>query len=591
MKCNYFRPKAGHCKIICNIELSNHPFFFMSKIFTIKSNRSQRLLCLSRTLIAALLLTVGYSSLKAQSVGDTFDEGTLTYKITSISPANVAVKKYYGSKPTGSLSIPSTVNLGGNSYSVTEIGSMAFNGCTGLTEVTIPDLVTKIGYCAFYGCTGLTKITIPDLVNEIEYDAFHGCTGLMEITIPNSVTAVGKDAFNSCSSLTQISIPQSLTSIGDFAFTNCTGLVSFIVDAANTAYSAQDGVLFNKDKSLLVHYPLGNERKSYTIPSSVKIIKNNAFSRCATLTQVIIPTSVNSIEDYAFYKSTGLTEVIIPNSVNSIGYMAFYECTGLREVTIGNSLTTIGDHVFSYCTGLTQVNISNSVTVIGGDAFTGCTGLVSFIVDAANTAYSSLDGVLFNKDKSLLLQYPASNSRKAYTIPNSVTVIGRSAFSYSIGLTEVTIPNLVTEIGRSAFYYCIGLTAIISHIEAPDAVVLGTNVFYNVPKATCELQVPKGKVDAYKAADQWKDFTRIVEMVSTGIGLSPDAPQWSVHPNPVQDVLTIGSANSALPTVKVYSLSGTLLLEKKSLQIDVSHLPAGVYIIDIDGSTERFVKL
>ena len=187
---------------------------------------------------------------------------------------------------------------------------------------------------------------------------------------------------------------------------------------------------------------------------SVTSIGNWAFWGCTGLTSVTIPNSVTSIEGSAFRDCNSLTSVTIGNSVTSIEGSAFGGCTGLTSVTIPNSVTSIGSSAFWGCTGLTSVTIPNSVTSIGIQAFYDCTGLTEINVDENNTAYSSIDGVLFNKSQTELVCYPYGK-QGAYVIPNSVTSIGDYAFYKCSSLTSVTIPNSVTSIGEAAFYRCI----------------------------------------------------------------------------------------------------------------------------------------
>ena len=198
---------------------------------------------------------------------------------------------------------------------------------------------------------------------------------------------------------------------------------------------------------------------SVTITSSVTSIGNQAFSYCASLTSVTIPNSVTSIGNFAFYHCASLTSVTIPNSVTIIGDFAFSYCASLTTVTIPNSVTYIGQFAFSSCTSLTSVTIPNSVTSIGSLAFSYCTSLTNISVDAANSVYSSLGGVLFNKAQTSLIQFPGGRGG-SYSIPNSVTNIGISAFEGCTSLTDVTIPNSVTSIGSSAFASCTSLTSV-----------------------------------------------------------------------------------------------------------------------------------
>jgi len=280
---------------------------------------------------------------------------------------------------------------------------------------TVPSSVTNIGDYAFSDCTSLTSVTIGNSVTSIGYDAFSYCASLTSVTIGNSVTSIGYDAFSDCASLTSVTIGNSVTSIGDWAFFHCTSLTSVI------------------------------------IPNSVTSIGYGAFEGCTNLTSVTIPNSVTSVGDSAFFGCTSLTSVTIPNSVTTVGNVAFYECTSLTSVTIPDSVTSIGDAAFS-----------------------GCSGLTAITVDALNSAYSSLDGVLFDKSQTALIQYPEGKAGTSYAIPNSVTNIGGGAFSYCTSLTSVTIPNSVTNIGDLAFSFCTNLTSVYFQGNAPS---FGADVF------------------------------------------------------------------------------------------------------------------
>lgn len=172
------------------------------------------------------------------------------------------------------------------------------------------------------------------------------------------------------------------------------------------------------------------------------------------------------------------------------------------------SVITIGANAFRSCTSMVSVTVPSFVTGISGGAFYGCSNLTTINVNASNTKYSSVDGVLFDIDKTTLVEYPEGITG-SYTLPSTVTTVGEVAFHDCTKLTAVTIPASVTAIGSYAFYGCSGLTEIHMKATDPSAITLGSNVFYL--SSTCKLYVPKGSKALYAAADQWKDFTSVTE--------------------------------------------------------------------------------
>lgn len=430
----------------------------------------------------------------------------------------------YPTGKKGGYRIPSTVtHIGEGSFAscrklssvdippgVTIIESGAFAGCLGLTDIVIPSTVKRIESDAFAGCSALMSITIPPSVTSIGGSAFEGCSSLESVVIPSNVSTIEGNTFNGCGSLISIEIPSSVTSIEESAFKGCDSLTRIEVDSGNTQYSSLDGVLFNKDQSILIYCPKGKSG-SYTVPSSVISIRDQAFSGCKHLTSIkvphglkniggwafegcsgltsfTIPPGVTCIEGGVFQKCSSLSHVEIPNSVTSIGYFAFYDCSSLSSILIPEGLTSIEEGAFNRCRGLESVNIPPSVTNIGRLAFLGCKGLTEMVipssvttigdypfegcdslerikVDSNNPHYSSLDDVLFNKDKSILICCPAKKNG-IYTIPSGVTTIEDLAFGGCVLLTSIILPDNLTRIGSVALGGCIGLT----NMEIPQTV-------------------------------------------------------------------------------------------------------------------------
>ena len=421
-------------------------------------------------------------------------------------------------------------------YGVTSIGDWAFSNNNKLTSITIPYSVTSIGDCAFIHCSSLASVTIPESVNSIGYMAFMGCN-IKTINIPCSVISIGNSAFYSVS------------------YSSNTVLTSIQVDDNNSAYSSENGVLFDKAKTLLIQYPPGKTDKHYTIPNSVisilggafagcsgltsitipnsvttigdmtffackelvsvsignsvTTIGGNAFSYCNSLVSITIPNSVTSIENYAFFHCSNLTSINIGNSVLSIGYRAFDGCSSLVSIIIPNSVTTIGDMAFMGCHSLTSVTIPNSVTYLGGWAFRECQGLESIHVDEDNITYSSENGVLFNKAKTILLQYPMARPDTNYIIPNSVEYIDWGAF-YSCNITSLTIPSSVIDFGNGVFHGCSSLKEIINHAPRPR---FSADQFNSVDKSQCILRVPAEAIEIYRNAETWRDFAKIEAII------------------------------------------------------------------------------
>ena len=312
----------------------------------------------------------------------------------------ITVSAYTGSETT--VAIPS--HIGG--VPVTSIGKYAFQGCTNLTSITIPNSVTSIAYGAFQGCTKLTSVTISDGVKSIGELAFYNCTGLTSITIPESIISIGEDAFRQCYKLTSVTISDGVKAIDDYAFYYCSSLTSIIIPDSVTSIGIGAFYMCDSLTSITLPY-VGVAHFGYIfgasdysenwrrVPDSLKTvvitggssIPNYAFYGFDSLSSITIPDSVTSIGHSAFYGCDSLKSITIPDSVTSIGSSAFYNCSSLTSVTIGSSVTSIGEYAFRGCSGLTSITIPASVTAIGRLAFCDCTELTSVTFEDPNGWY------------------------------------------------------------------------------------------------------------------------------------------------------------------------------------------------------------
>ena len=316
---------------------------------------------------------------------------------------------------------------------VRRLEQYAFSGCTKLTKVTIASSVESINSLTFADCDYLTSINvdadnltfssvngvlfnknktvllaypcgktdtsykIPDGVKEIFASAFLDCANLENIYIPSGLESIGRYALSGCKKLQSVTLPNTVTSIGEGAFSLCYSLKSFTVENDNPAYSAADGVLFNKDKTTLICYPSAKADASYVVPNSVTSLERWAFSVCMNLTNITLPYGLKSIGYDAFLGCENLKNIILPNTVSSIGDEAFFGCKSLESIILPNKIKEIEEETFYGCSSLKSVNIPESVRTIGQSAFGLCNSLTDVYYAGSAAQWNTLNLSTYNE--------------------------------------------------------------------------------------------------------------------------------------------------------------------------------------------------
>lgn len=315
--------------------------------------------------------------------------------------------------------------------------------------------------------TSVTKATIPSTINGVKVTsigdyAFESCSSLTSVTIPEGVTSIGDGAFYACS-LISITIPEGVTSIRSSAFYCCWELTSINVAPGNSTYSSKDGVLYNKAQSKLIAYPSSRENTNFEIPESVTNIGDYAFSDCGGLTSITIPESVTSIGRSAFSGCGSLTSVTIPKSVTSISNYAFSNCNALKEVKCYKNSTA--DKYTDYPSEVKRVYLDDITTTTTTETTTETTTTTTTTTEA--TTESSFS---FDSSTGTITGYKGTD--KTVNVPSSiggvaVKIIGENAFKNNATAENIILPKGIETISDFAFYKCTAL----SSITIPESVV------------------------------------------------------------------------------------------------------------------------
>lgn len=419
---------------------------------------------------------------------------------------------------SGILTIPPTILIEGESYTVVGIDDMAFMGCAKLTSVTFPSTLKTIGEGAFYGCSRLTSVELPAQTVSIGNEAFGDCPLLATLSLGEGLKSIGRSAFENCIALTGVSMPADMESIGALAFKGCTKLASAAL--GNSLTLLGDSAFYGCSALQSVELPVtvssvgtrtfaGCSALNAVGLGNVSAIGEAAFNGCSALTEIAIPNGVETLGNYAFYgcsalatvtlgtqerssssslktigdyafAETAVKSVVLPDGVSTLGNYAFNKCASLATVSLGNSLTAIGNYAFSDCEKLESVTFGSALETIGERAF--ASAKISSLVLPA-TVRTIGDWAFYNNPLTAItfndgLQSIGSRafygvSVQTLNIPNSVTELGSYAFSGCKSLETVTIGTGVTKISDYTFNTCSALT----QISCPSVTEIGKNAF------------------------------------------------------------------------------------------------------------------
>jgi len=341
------------------------------------------------------------------------------------------------------------------------IPANAFNGCSLLTTVNMPDDVLMIGENAFRGCKNLMSIDIPDGVVTVDASAFEDCSSLYSLHLPESIITIGEYAFRDCEALSSVYIPATVSYVGVGAFAECENISSVTLPTlalpSLNKYNLRS-VTINAGKEISGYefYDLYN-LYSVTLADSVTTIGEYAFAGCENLTNVNLGDGVDTIGDYAFRESQSLSTIDLGANAREIGNYAFYKCTALETVTMGENLATIGECAFEG-SGITSIAIPSSVTAMGIEAFKDCVSLTEANVNASVISKGAfmncemLTTVTFGENVIEISESAFEGTAlTAVVLPNGLKTIGKRAFADIDELTSVTIPDGVESVASDAF--------------------------------------------------------------------------------------------------------------------------------------------
>ena len=489
--------------------------------------------------------------------------------ITEIRQRTLANKTGTGNEVAAEEYNLETIAFGNNIKAIQE---GAFEYCTKIKEVTLPQSVETFGNYIFNGCKNLTFADLSETQikkmpkyafsgtpfnaifqsqksqqgREFGYSRIRESENKNTLILPPTIEIIEDYAFSKCINLQEVSLDSSITEIGSKCFEGCDNITSFTIEKTKIK-EIKDYAFSGMSKLTTFKIPSTVERigrdafygcsglTSVTIPNSVVSIGRGAFSGCDGLTAVHI-SNLKSWCNIVFANGSGnplgcakhlylngeeITELTIPGNIKSIGDYQFYNCVGMTSIIMHDSIKTIGEGAFSDCDGLTEINLPDSLTIIGEDAFSDCDGLTEI------------------------------------NLPDRLTIIGEDAFSSCNNLRTISLPKNITSIGKDAFAWNYDIESVYSFAETP--VACEENIFTSSTYNYATLYIPHGTEVAYSQTSPWNKFK--IKSISTSVE------------NVVPD-------NQTSDKVCIYTIDGKLFKKGFDFIKEAKGLPSNVYIIN-----------
>lgn len=490
------------------------------------------------------------------------------------------------------------------------VGDFFFNKAIQLKSIIIPTSAKGIKWSAVSECTGITEFTIPDNVTYIDQAAFESDSNLKEVKFGKSLSSIFGYAFKDCASLQKADLPEGLTTLDEFVFSGCTALESVNIPGSvdNIGQFA-----FYENTNL----------SDVNIASGVKGICKNAFSDCKGLKTLVIPNSVTTIEESAFYGCEALTSISLPDNlteitesmlsgcsslqtlkipekVKKIGESAFCYDENILTISLPEGVTEIGDNAFFDCEKMKYIYIGKDLQLLGKDAFKFCEALETINIDKDNAIYSTAEGVLYNKEMTKLLFLPPANTEE-YTVPETVTELAMNCAITNTKLRKLTISDNVETIGEGAFQTCTNLESVVIgsgvkevgedvffmdenikeiHCRMTQPIEINEYFFGDVDCDNCKLYVPKGSLEAYSAAEVWKEFKNIIEEGTSSIdNINGNGNTITINGN------ALGYYDGG--NISIYNSNGCLIYSGNDNNIQT--LEKGLIIVKTGNKTQKLI--